>query len=131
MSNRLKIEGLYDSRTLKFLKGLGISRFSFDFNPRSFNFIQEHVFLEQLIPLLGGKDEVTLTFTRSNDPMLNKVLADLKRNGFNLNNVRIDCLEWSTSPLELNLSYYLNYNPKLEVALTKSGNFKGFIFDYS
>lgn len=131
MSNRLKFEGLYDSRTLKFLKNLGIKNFTFDFNPRSFNFIQEHVFLEQIVPNLGHLDELTLSFTRSNDPMLGKVLSDLKKNGFDLKNVSIECAEWPVSPGELEVSYLLNYTSQLDANLTKFPNFKGFIFDYS
>lgn len=131
MNNRLKFEGIYDSRTLKFLKNLGVKKFGFDFNPRSFNFIQEYVFLEQIVPLLGHTDELTLTFTRSNDPMISKVLLDLKRNGFDLKNVSLICLEWPIAPAEFEVNYYLNYVPQIDVNLANFTNFKGFFFDYS
>lgn len=131
MNNRLRVEGLYDSRTLKFLKGLGINQFTFDFNPRSFNFIQEYVFVEQLIPLLSTHDLITISFPRSNDPMIIKVLGDLKKYGFDLKNVRLDCSEWPVSAHEMNVPYYLNYTPQLDMTAVKSQNFKGFIFDYS
>lgn len=131
MNNRLRFEGLYDSRTLKFLKVLGVNQFTFDFNPRSFNFIQEYVFLEQLIPLLGSNDVITISFPRSNDPMITKVLGDLKKNGLDLKNVRLDCSEWPINAHEMNIPFYLNYTPQLDMISVNSQNFMGFIFDYS
>ena len=84
MEQRLRIDGIYDTRTLKHLKTLGLKDFCFDFSPKSFNFIQEYVFLEQILTLLDPTDRIFLHFSRSNDPMVTKLTDDLKKIGINL-----------------------------------------------
>lgn len=131
MDQKFKIEGIYDQRTLKLLKSRSIRDFGFNFSPTSFNFIQEHVFLEQLIPLLDPKDRIYLHFSRSNDPMIKKVLLDLKKIGIDPLNIYIECDEWSDSPKELGVKYFLNYYPELEIKNCDSSNFSGIIFNFS
>ncbi len=131
MQTILKIEGIYDTRTLKFLKSQGIKNYGFDFSPKSFNFIQEHVFLEQLIPILDTNDKITLSFSRSNDPMIAKVLLDLKKLGFDLSNAVIVCDEWTLAPEGSDYNYYIHYDPTLKLDLMVSSNFKGLIFSYN
>ncbi len=131
MQTALKIEGIYDTRTLKYLKSQGIKNYGFDFSPKSFNFIQEHVFLEQLVPLLGTNDKISLSFSRSNDPMIAKVLQDLKKSGFDLNNTSVVCDEWSITPMDSGYNYYLHYTPSLKLEMLASKNFRGLIFSYN
>ena len=131
MQTFLKIDGIYDTRTLKYLKSQGIKNYGFDFSPKSFNFIQEHVFLDQLVPILSSNDKMTLSFTRSNDPMIAKVLLDLKKSGFDLNNVAVVCDEWPINPKDSGYNYFINYDPTLKPELLNSPQFKGLIFSYS
>lgn len=130
MQQKLRIEGIYDKRTLKHLKSLGLRDFCFDFSPRSFNFIQEYVFLEQLLNLLEPNDRIFLRFTRSNDPMVSKLIEDLKGNGQTLSNVYFEFDEWSTSPHEFTCNYLLNFSKESDPAKLISKNFKGFIFQF-
>lgn len=131
MANHLKIEGIYDQRTLKLLKSKGLKNFGFDFSPKSFNFVQEHVFLEELVPLLDLDDSIHLHFSRSNDPMIKKVIEDLKKSAVSREKVFIDCEEWSSLPSELGLNYYLNYSPEMDTSFCKGELFKGIVFQFS
>jgi hypothetical protein len=131
MAHNLKIEGIYDQRTLKLLKAQGLKDFGFNFSPKSFNFIQEHIFLEELVPLLDETDSIHLHFTRSNDPMILKVIEDLRKNGVVKDRVYINCDEWSDSPELLGIKYYLNYSPEINLTYCKSKFFSGMIFEFS
>lgn len=131
MAQNLKIEGIYDQRTLKLLKSKGIRDFGFNFSPKSFNFIQEHVFLNELIPLLEPKDKIHLHFSRINDPMIQKVILDLNKAGVLKDNIFIDCDEGTEKSLEIGVNYYLNYNPELSLAACSSPYFCGMIFNFS
>lgn len=131
MGQDFKIEGIYDQRTLKLLKQKGLRDFGFNFSPRSFNFIQEHIFLSDLVPLLDPLDRIHLHFDRSNDPMIKKVLEDLKKSGVSGENVFIDCDEWSDSPESLGINYYLTYHANLDLKACQGSHFSGMIFDFS
>lgn len=131
MAQNFKIEGIYDQRTLKLLKQKGLRDFGFNFSPRSFNFIQEYVFINELVPLLGPLDRIHLHFDRSNDPMIKKVLEDLKKSGVQKENIYLDCDEWTEAPSGLEVNYYLNYTPDLDIALCKDAGFSGMIFDFT
>lgn len=131
MDHDLKIEGIYDQRTLKLLKDKGLRDFGFNFSPKSFNFIQEHVFLNELVPLLEPKDRLHLRFTRSNDPMIEKVIKDTTASGIARENIYIECDEWSDSPEKLGVHYYLNHHSQLDLNQCKGDMFAGIIFDFS
>lgn len=131
MSQKFKIEGIYDQRTLKLLKAKNLRDFGFNFSPKSFNFIQEYVFLNELIPLLDPKDKIYLHFSRSNDPMILKVLTDLFKVGIQKENIFIDCDEWSDDPGKLEINYYLNYTTDMNLEHCKNSLFSGMIFNFS
>lgn len=131
MAQNLKIEGIYDQRTLKLLKSKGVRDFGFNFSPKSFNFIQEHIFLSELIPLLDPSDRIHLHFARINDPMINKVVLDLERSGVQKENIYIDCDEGTEKSYELGINYYLNYHPELSPAACEGPKFCGLIFNFS
>lgn len=131
MAHNFKIEGIYDQRTLKLLKTQGLKDFGFNFSPKSFNFIQEHVFLDELVPLLGENDNIHLHFSRSNDPMISKVISDLAKIGFKRENVYLNCDEWSDLPHNLGIKYYLNYSSEINLSYCNSEYFSGMIFDFS
>lgn len=131
MDHDFKIEGIYDQRTLKLLKAKGLRDFGFNFSPKSFNFIQEHVFINELIPLLDPSDRIHLRFTRSNDPMIEKVIKDAVASGVVRENIYIECDEWSDLPEKMGVNYYLNHHSGLDLTQCKSEFFAGIIFDFS
>ena len=132
MEQRLRIEGIYDQRTLKHLKTFGMKDFSFDFSPRSFNFIQEYVFLEHILSQIGSTDRIFLHFLRSNDPMVLKIIEDLNKFKFNMNNVYFEFDEWSEEikPINFSCNYLLNFSHGIDHAKFIGNNFQGFIFNF-
>lgn len=131
MQTRLRVDGIYDSRTLKFLQGKGVRHFGFNFSPKSFNFIQEYVFIEKLIPMIGINDRVDLSFVRSDDPMIEKVLYDLRKAGFKTENVTIICDEWVKPQSEKQHHYYyLNFSTQTKPEELSSVYFRGIIFKF-
>ena len=131
MTQNLKIEGIYDQRTLKLLKSKGIRDFGFNFCPKSFNFIQERVFLNELIPLLDPKDKIHLHFSRINDPMIQKLLLDLQKAGVVKDNIYFDCDEGTEKSREIGIKYFLNYSPEINHISCEGSEFCGFIFNFS
>lgn len=133
MAYRVRIEGIYDLRTLKHLKQNQLKDFCFDFSPRSFNFIQEHVFLDQLVPLLGTRDRIFVHFARSNDPMITKLVGDLKKAGVDLGQVFFEIDEWSTEiiPDNFEYNYVLHYSSDLDISKSIGKKFCGLVFEFS
>ena len=82
----VRIEGLYDIRTVNFLIEQGIHHFGFDFNPKSLNFIQYHLFLEIYAQYLGKRQNTYLNFENDSPLIINhhtKALSELiEREGF-------------------------------------------------
>ena len=133
MVQKLRIEGIYDKRTLLHLKSLGLKDFCFDFSPKSFNFIQEYVFLEQILIALSPTDRVFLHFKRSNDPMVLKLIDDLIKSGQNLENVYFEFDEWSSDlrPIDFNYNFLLNFSNDTDPMKLMGKNFQGFIFNFN
>lgn len=132
MEQKLRIEGIYDKRTLNHLKHRGLKDFCFDFSPKSFNFIQEYVFLEQILVLLAPTDRVFLHFARSNDPMVFKLIDDLKKSGQTLVNFYFEFDEWSpdVTAHDFSYNYLLTFKNDSDPAKLIGKNFKGFIFNF-
>lgn len=133
MSYRIRIDGIYDQRTLKHLKQTEVRDFCFDFSPRSFNFVQEYVFLEQLIPLLTERDRIFVHFNRSNDPMVKKLAEDLSKNGVEPGRLYFEFDEWSpdVNAQEFEYNYLLLFSGDQNVSKSMGKNFCGFVFEFS
>lgn len=131
MNHTIKIDGIYDKRTLKLLKSKNFRHFGFDFSPRSFNFIQEHIFLSDLIPLLDTNDKISLHFDRSNDPMIKKVIEDLGSVGIKKENIYLECEIWPVAPQELGINYYIKFNHEIDIQLLNDRLFAGLIFEFA
>jgi hypothetical protein len=78
MENTWRVEGIYDLRTLKFLRELGINQYHFDFRVRSFNFLQQHLFLDIVRYLKDSKNELYFAYENEKDFVVQKFLDDLK-----------------------------------------------------
>ncbi len=128
MIQSFRIDGIYDKRTLKLLKEKGVKDFCFDFSPKSFSFVQEHVFLSDLLPLLDASDQIFFYFARSNDPMIKKLLLDI---GHFSKNAIIECAEWPISPIDLDCNFLLNNNSEFfDKKFTYHPKFQGIILEY-
>lgn len=74
----LRMEGIYDLRTILHLKNLNINCFSFDFRPRSFNFLQQYKFFEILQEEYSKELCFFLRYENEKDFVIQKMLTDLK-----------------------------------------------------
>jgi len=133
MAYKVRIDGIYDQRTLKHLKLSGVKEFCFEFSPKSFNFVQEHIFLEQLVPLFSEGDKVFIHFNRSNDPMVKKLAEDMKQAGVDLKNVFFEFDVWSAEmdPESFEYNYMLYFSNDQGVSKGMGKHFCGFYFDFS
>lgn len=76
LAKKLKFDGVYDKRTVKFLNENNIYDFSLDFRPKSLNFIQIHQ--AQQIVKSNPLSNFFLEFDNEKDFIINKVLKELK-----------------------------------------------------
>ncbi|MBF0359534.1 MAG: hypothetical protein HQK49_00890 [Oligoflexia bacterium] len=74
----LRVEGIYDVRTIQFLKSIGINCYSFDFRPRSFNFLQQYKFLQILSEEYNKDMHCFLRYENERDFVIQKMLDDLR-----------------------------------------------------
>lgn len=124
----IKVSGIYDKRTLKLSKELGVSHFGFDFRPLSLNFIQQYI-LEDLIILLDQSDQVFLHFQNEPDFMVNNILNSFKEKVVKPTLIFSDAkeLEYYES---FQTSYYITYNEDLNLSKVLAGDHcKGLVLD--
>jgi hypothetical protein len=75
----LRISGIYDQQTIHQLKQQGVSQFTFDFRPTSFNFTQAKKVKEIIADTYGHGDSYSLQFESDKDFVINGVLDDLSK----------------------------------------------------
>ena len=73
---RIKVDGIYDRRTLSALASLGTRDLCFDFRPKSFNFLQQHVFLDLLGTHNSSEKKIYLHYANEQDFMVQKMIDD-------------------------------------------------------
>jgi hypothetical protein len=128
---KFKFDGIYDTRTLLELKRQEVDHFSFDFNPRSFNFIQERVFIELLVGFMNETDKVYLHFIHNKDFMVQKIYSEILKIRGNMDNVFFEFDEFfSDVELPRGLKFFLLYLPSIFLIQTNLDNLVGFIFPY-
>lgn len=119
MSLNLKIDGIYDLRTLLHLREMGIGDFGFDFSPRSFSFIQRHVFLKILLPEILLSEKIILKFDSSQDPMIKVLVEDVRNFRGSLENTYIELKSWDQNDLdyfeEKEIPFLLVYSKNLKI----------------
>jgi hypothetical protein len=129
---KFKIDGIYDLRTLSELKKEGVDHFSFDFNPRSFNFIQERVFLKLLDSALNETDKVFLHFISNKDFMVIKIREEIVKRRGNLHNIFFEFEEFfSDIILPKDIKFFLFYGTSIFQIHQQIEQVAGFIFQYN
>lgn len=73
MDSRLRVEGIYDKRTIQRLKQSGLVDLCFDFRVRSFNFLQKHIF-EELLDEVSHDDNIYLLFENEADFVIKSIV---------------------------------------------------------
>lgn len=96
MDRRVRLEGVYDIETARFMRTLSIDSYLFDFRPKSFNFLQGYKFLELMKEHYSPFDSYYLRFSSEKDFVVFKLLDDLKK-----------CLQESGESLD---NFYLEFS---------------------
>jgi hypothetical protein len=72
----MKIDGIYDQKTIQTLIESKVQDLAFDFRPKSFNFLQQHKFLELLENNFNEKTNYFLRYSYEKDFVVQKMLDD-------------------------------------------------------
>ena len=75
---RIRIEGIYDKRTLEILREENINDFSFDFRPKSFNFLQQYRFMDIMASYYSPKKRYYCHFCDEAPNVIQKITTDLR-----------------------------------------------------
>ena len=133
MSISIKIDGIYDEQTLLSCVEEGVSHFGFDFRPKSFNFLQQHVFMEMLKKFDRPDFYFHLHFDSESDFVVKKFCDDiLKIKNFSdkyiLNFEELNSVDFFS---QFSFPFIVKYRPGLDYSdFFENKYFKGFTFDY-
>lgn len=136
----MRIEGLYDLRTLRTLKDSGIFDYGFDFRPTSFNFLQQYRFMDLMAQLDDSKSRYYLHFCNEADFVIAKFVEDLKKHysentdyGTFKDKVALEFSDYCTASFydSFETPYYWNFHQERPLKdYLKSKHIKGLIFDF-
>jgi hypothetical protein len=136
MDKSPKISGIYDQRTMKFLKEKGVSFFSFDFDPKSFNFLPCETFREMIFENYSPLDHYHLHFLQSSKQNIENTLQNfLMASGQNKSFLTNVFLELNDSDYKMSeimnipTLIKINFQSSLD-ELVKISQIKGFIIDF-
>jgi hypothetical protein len=129
MTAKLKINGIYDLRTLKQLKGT-YQHFGFDFDPLSLNYIQGHIFKDLLIHSYSTDDFYYLKMKNVPDfialSTLNEASLGAKRKVDEIHNMVIEVAPKDFKLLEkIDFPFWLNLSHDLDLSLLSHPRIKG------
>lgn len=95
----LKIDGLYDAKTITQLLKLGVRSFSFDFRPQSLNFVQHYRVIE-ILKEIGVTSDKKYCFHFGNEfaPLIEKFIQDLN------SEVGVTANDWTNGNISLEFS---------------------------
>ncbi len=139
----LQCNGIYDVEFWKFLNNLSeVSAIGIDFNPKSFNFLQEYKFLEWLELAYDDRKELVLHFANEKNFVIEKIIGDARKiieqrahNAFPMNRVLLSFQELSPdlrSYDQFELGYYVEFDYEIPVESYQQTEFlRGIIFDFS
>lgn len=113
MTKRVRVNGIYDLRTIKELIKLQVKHIGFDFRPKSFNFIQIYKVEEFIKDIDGHFEKIYLHFSDEKDFMIQKIIQDILKTGITKEQI---VLEFSDS---LNQEFYEQFGINYIVHLDK------------
>ena len=138
----IRIEGIYDLRTMKQLQDFSeVKSFDFDFRPTSFNFLQQYKMLEILEASYDSKSQYFLHYRDEKDFVIKKMIDDLKEffstHFGSLGIINNFFLEFSDENEfsfydQFDQNYYWHYNPKRTIKEVRDAKYlKGICLDHS
>ena len=75
----IRIDGIYDERTLRHLTSIGVHSYGFDFRPLSPNFLQQHIFLELMKSYHAQNSKYYLCYHNEPDFIVEKMRDDFSQ----------------------------------------------------
>ena len=117
MKRKIRLEGVYDEHAIRRMQEKGISQYTFDFRPKSFNFLQQHRLENLLKELYTPLTRYYLHFAYEKNYVVFKFISDLKRLlGIKFNHQDGISLEFSdkkkaTYYEEFQAPFYWHYDP--------------------
>ncbi len=118
----LGLNGVYDLRTLKLCNELGIKIIGFDFNPKSFNFIQHHVFIDLAKLIDFETQKVLINISSSEDPFVQLLISEYPSIIFHFE-CASDSLHTFSHP------FTFKFSKISDLKLLNKNNCKGVVFD--
>ena len=76
MKQKIRLEGVFDDAIINFMKEKGIDEHTFDFRPKSFNFIQKYRFEEIMSKFYIPSNRYYLHFCNEKDHVINRIVDD-------------------------------------------------------
>lgn len=130
MDHRIRLEGIYNQNIISTLSRGEINDITFDFRPKSFNFIQLHIF-EEMIDTLGPTERAFLQFNAEKHLVIDeivKTIPDRFHHVFKLEiNAPVNFDYFNQLPLPFFWKFDLNENWKELLSLPNLG---GFVFSF-
>jgi hypothetical protein len=137
MEKTIRVDGIYDLKTLETARSLGLNLFQFDFRPKSFNFLQQHIFLDMLSKGILPSETFFLHYSNEKDFVILKMLEDLKgviSSGKSSDQVFLEFSDERESSYydQFDVPFYWSFNlgKSIEEVL-KTYNLRGIIWDLS
>lgn len=128
---KLRIDGIYDLRTLEASEENSIDCFSFDFRPLSLNYYQQHRFLDLLKNIHSTKHKYFMHFANEADFVLEKCIEDISeypQDNFILEFSDVRKLNFYD---QFKFPFYLHYSDELEINVFQESKYlNGIIFDF-
>lgn len=130
----LRVDGIYNLETYNKLREIGVNEYSFDFRPRSLNFLQQYRFME-LLDSSDGLGRFYLHYAYEPDFVIQKMLDDLAK-AFPEIYSQIILVFSDTQELSFYEKFQVNYAVEYQSEeqinkLIKSNFLKEIIVDYS
>ena len=137
MKQKIRLEGIYDDAILNFMKEKSISGYTFDFRPKSFNFIQKYRFEDIITKHHLPLNHYYLHFCNEKDYVIKRIIEDLENLlGRPLNEQNNIFLEFSDNQTaawyeHFALPFYWHYNSCKNIEhILNARNLQGIVLNF-
>ncbi|MBL6991635.1 MAG: hypothetical protein ISR65_17755 [Bacteriovoracaceae bacterium] len=132
---RVKLDGIYDKRTIKSIKEVGVVDYGFDFRPRSFNFLQGHLCQEIVQQTYDGLSRYYFHFCNEQHYIIEKIFTDVINVDNNLkDNILLEFSDIRESQFydQFRIPFFWHYDPSVSLKeIVRSKYLKGIVLQYN
>lgn len=127
----LRLNGVYHSSIINHLSAIGLTHFSFDLRPKSFNFTQAYKIKEILEQTSSSQKHYYIHFENEKDFMIEEILKDIKSaKGMSELSLEFSGLNPLSFYDNFNTPYIWHYNENITLEeISKSKNLQKISFD--